>query len=89
MAAVEEIELKDPDVYVDGVPHASFRLLREHDPVHWHPEAAPNHGFWAITRHEDVVHVSKNPKVFSSGAGLTMLEEVEPESLEKRRSLID
>jgi cytochrome P450 len=27
--------------------------------------------------------------VFSSGEGLTMLEEVEPESLEKRRSLID
>ena len=29
MAAVEEIELKDPDVYLDGVPHESFRLDRK------------------------------------------------------------
>ncbi|MGI9186626.1 MAG: cytochrome P450, partial [Gaiellales bacterium] len=45
--------------------------------------------FWAITKHEDVVAFSNSPQVFSSGEGLTMLEEVEPDSLEKRRSLID
>ena len=83
------VDLVTPERWEEQVLHEDFALLRRESPVHWHPEAAPNHGFWAITRHEDVVHVSKNPKVFSSGAGLTMLEEVEPDSLEKRRSLID
>jgi cytochrome P450 len=27
-------------------------------------------GFWAVTRHEDVVHVSRNPDVFCSGQGV-------------------
>jgi cytochrome P450 len=27
-------------------------------------------GFWAVTRHEDVVHVSRNPDVFCSGRGV-------------------
>jgi len=83
------VDLITPELWEEQVLHDEFALLRREDPVHWHPEPAPNHGFWAITKHEDVVAVSKNPQVFSSGEGLTMLEEVEPESLEKRRSLID
>ena len=63
MATVDlsAIELKDPDVYLDGVPWESFRLLREHDPVHWHPEA-DGPGFWAITKHADLVAISKDPR---------------------------
>lgn len=89
MSAVESIDIVTPERWEERVLHEDLALLRRESPVHWHPEAAPNHGFWAITRHEDVVQVSKNPKVFSSGTGLTMLEEVEPDSIEKRRSLID
>ncbi len=84
-----DIDIVTPEIWEEAVPHETFRRLRHEDPVHWHPEPAPNHGFWAITRHDDVVAVSKNTAVFSSGEGLTMLEEVEPASIEKRRSLID
>ena len=84
----EQPDLLEGTFYTQD-PYPTYAWLREHDPVHWHPETAPDPGFWAITKHEDVVAVSKNPQVFSSGEGLTMLEEVEPESLEKRRSLID
>jgi cytochrome P450 len=86
---LSRVDLITPELWEEQVLHEEFALLRREDPVHWHPETPPNHGFWAITKHEDVVAVSKNPQVFSSGEGLTMLEEVEPESLEKRRSLID
>ena len=86
---LSRVDLVTPELWEERVLHDEFALLRREDPVHWHEERAPNHGFWAITKHEDVVAVSKNPQVFSSGEGLTMLEEVEPESLEKRRSLID
>jgi hypothetical protein len=67
------IELKDPDVYLHGVPHESFRLLREHDPVHWHPETAPDPGFWAITKHADVKRVSHEWETFSSELGATFI----------------
>ncbi len=86
---LSQIDILSPELWEEAVPHAAFAVLRARSPVHWHPEPAPNKGFWAITRHEDVVAVSKHPALYSSGAGLTMLEEVEPEALEARRSLID
>lgn len=86
---LSQVDIVSPELWEDHVPHEQFALLRRLDPVHWHPEPEPNHGFWAITRHADVIAVSKNTQVFSSGDGLTMLEEVEPEALDARRSLID
>ncbi len=59
------IDLKDPDLYLGGIPHDVFTRLRRECPVYWNPEK-DGPGFWAITRHEDVVQVSKNPKLFSS-----------------------
>ena len=35
---LEDIDLNDPEAYVDGVPHAAFAKLRRESPVHWHPE---------------------------------------------------
>ena len=35
--------------YAHGQPHEQFRWLREHDPVHRHPEP-DGPGFWALTR---------------------------------------
>jgi methyl-branched lipid omega-hydroxylase len=31
-------------------------------------------GYWAVTRHADILHVSKNAKVFSSAKGVTVLD---------------
>ncbi|HEY5072734.1 MAG TPA: cytochrome P450 [Caulobacteraceae bacterium] len=59
------IDLKDPDLYLGGTPHEAFAWLRAHDPVHWNPEAE-GPGFWAITRHADVLAVSTDPATFSS-----------------------
>lgn len=90
MATVDlsTIELKDPDVYLHGVPHESFRLLREHDPVHWHPES-DGPGFWAITKHADVVAISKDAARFSSAARFIYYEEIDEESMAMRRSMIE
>lgn len=90
MATVDlsAIELKDPDVYLDGVPWESFRLLREHDPVHWHPES-DGPGFWAITKHADLVAISKDPRRFSSAARFIYYEEIDEESMAIRRSMIE
>jgi cholest-4-en-3-one 26-monooxygenase len=72
-----EIDIIDPNVYEQGgIPHEQFKWLRDNDPVHWHydlNEGVP--GFWAVTRHEDVVTVSRNSQLFSSHVRTSMYEE--------------
>ena len=83
------IDFRNPDTYADGVPYESFRLLRQHDPVHWHPEQAPDPGFWAIMKHADIVAISKDAKLFSSAERFIYYEEIDAESMEIRRSMIE
>jgi cholest-4-en-3-one 26-monooxygenase len=78
--AIPGIDLVDPDVYVAGVPFESFRRLRAEAPVYWHPETEGS-GFWAITRYADVVHVSLNHRIFSSGSRGCFLFDPPPEEL--------
>ncbi|MFC5746899.1 cytochrome P450 [Actinomadura rugatobispora] len=91
MTRVSHVELVDPSVYeAGGVPHEHLTALREHAPVHRHhgdPEAeAPP--FWAVTRHADVVHVSRHPEVFSSYERLALFEEPAPEQLALQRMMM-
>jgi cholest-4-en-3-one 26-monooxygenase len=79
-----KIDIIDPRVYeYGGIPHKQFKWLRDNDPVHWHPD--PNEGvpgFWAITRHEDVVYASRHPELFSSHTRTSMFEEFSDEDIE-------
>ncbi|MEH3102222.1 cytochrome P450 [Sphingomonas adhaesiva] len=59
------VDLKDPALYEAGVPWDTFAALRRDDPVHWNPES-DGAGFWALTRHADIVEVSRQPQLFSS-----------------------
>lgn len=86
-----DIDLVDQDTYArDGVPHDQFRWLREHDPVYWHhgdhERGWP--GFWAVTRHEDVVHVSRHPELFSSYRRLALFDEPPTEDLAMQRLMM-
>jgi cytochrome P450 len=49
-----------PDVIAD--PYAYYGRLRAEDPVHWNEEYA----LWVITRHEDVVWMTRHHELFSS-----------------------
>jgi cholest-4-en-3-one 26-monooxygenase len=78
-----DIDLSDPKTFLDGVPHDYFRVLREQAPVQWQEECKlpvflPGPGYWALTRYDDVVFVSKNPDIFSSAAGTSALNELHP-----------
>ncbi len=82
-----DIDLSDPRTFLEGVPHAYYRVLREQDPVHFQAErklrgflAGP--GYWALTRYEDVQHVSKHPEIFSTERGTSSLNDL-PERLRK------
>ncbi|MDA8067152.1 MAG: cytochrome P450 [Actinomycetota bacterium] len=85
----EMIDLSDHDNFLAAVPYEAFARLRHEDPVHWNPEADGGRGFWAVTRYEDIRTVHRNPDVFSSEIGGTSLEDLEPEHIEARKSMID
>jgi linalool 8-monooxygenase len=61
----DEIDFRDPDLYLRGTPHELFTRLRHEDPVHWNPER-DGRGFWSITKYDDITAISKNPRLFSS-----------------------
>ncbi|MGW2488925.1 cytochrome P450 [Streptomyces sp. NPDC001606] len=76
----------DPRRYAAGVPYDDYRVLRDHHPVAWQEEpevlgwpAGP--GFWAVTRHADVVRVLKDAATFSSYLGATQIRDPEPADL--------
>jgi cytochrome P450 len=76
----------DPRQYATGVPYDAYRVLRDHHPVTRQDEpdvlgwpAGP--GFWAVTRHADVVRVLKDSTTYSSHIGATQIRDPDPEDL--------
>jgi cytochrome P450 len=59
--------LHDPAFHA-GDPFQAFARLRAESPVHWHDTP----GFWAITRHDDVLAVSRDPATFCSSRGVLL-----------------
>jgi cytochrome P450 len=88
MPTLDSIDLSH-DAFVDRVPHETFALLRREDPVHWVDEPDGGRGYWAVTRYEDIRAVHRDVETFSSEIGGTSLEDLEPEQIEARKSMID
>lgn len=68
------------DVSLDDLvadPYPTYRVLREHHPVAWVPEADR----YLVTRHDDIVGVERDPKVFSSAETPSNLTRVMGETL--------
>jgi cytochrome P450 len=87
--ALGEIDLVNPDTYVDRVPFEWFDRLRHEHPVIWHPEPEPNHGFWAVTRYDDLTAIHMDWETYSSELGAVSLEELDDEQLAIRRSMLE
>ncbi len=83
------IDLVDPDSYREQVPFEWFDYLRRESPLFWHEEPLPNHGFWAVTRHEDLIHVHLHPEIFSTQVGAVALDEPDDEELRIRRTMLE
>ncbi len=81
------VDLTDPDQFVGGVPHETFRRLRAEAPVAWHPERK-GPGFWVVSKWADVRAVSLDQATFSSWKGGVMLRELGPEREEAQREML-
>ncbi|MDX1734409.1 MAG: cytochrome P450, partial [Halioglobus sp.] len=80
-----QIDVYSPDSYTRGIPHEQFAWLRANDPVHWqrHPEG---YGYWVLSRHADVLQVSRDSKTFSSERGFVMVDDLPPDILDMARN---
>ncbi|MHB8669643.1 MAG: cytochrome P450 [Acidimicrobiales bacterium] len=82
-----DVDLADKDNFVPGVPHEMFETLRREAPVFWHPEP-DGAGFWAVTRHADVVTVNRDNELFSSYRGTALIMDAPGELLEQQRLMM-
>ena len=83
---LSEVDIYDPDNFVEAVPHEMFATLRREAPVFKHAKPDGSH-FWCVTRHEDLVHVNRDSKVFSSWLGGATLDMTE-DNLETQRMMM-
>ncbi len=83
-----EADITSHDTYLSGFPHATFKRLREKNPVAWVDEGDDGAGFWAITKHADIIEVSRDYKRFTAARGIR-IEEMADDELDARRTLME
>ncbi|HEX5267802.1 MAG TPA: cytochrome P450 [Acidimicrobiales bacterium] len=95
---LESIDLSDLEFW--SVPleerNAAFETLRNERPLAFfaEPDTVPDWievgpGYWAVTRHADVVEASRQPEIFCSGRGATSVPDMPDMFLEFFGSMIN
>ncbi|MGH7787642.1 MAG: cytochrome P450, partial [Candidatus Binatia bacterium] len=81
MSDLSRIDIISNETYADGYPHDGWTRLRREAPVYWYerPGVQP---FWAITKHADLVAISKQPKLFENAPRLAVFPGLETEVAE-------
>ena len=81
------LRLVDPRCYAEhGYPHALWAELRREAPVRFfEPPGWPS--FWAITKHADIVEISKQSDVFLNAPGMTLVRKRETASDATRQQI--
>jgi cytochrome P450 len=82
-AELKPIDLVEPSLYANGVPHELFRELREERSLHWHgpidlpnnltPDGAHSDGFWAVLGHTEIAEINRDWERFSAADGPTLI----------------
>ncbi|HAP74541.1 MAG TPA: cytochrome P450 [Acidimicrobiaceae bacterium] len=79
--ALGSFDLSDPAFWTAprDVREGAFATLRREQPVAWFDEwefegnpFPKGPGYWALSSHDDIWHVSRNPQLFSSGKGVNI-----------------
>lgn len=81
------VDLFDPDSYVGAPPHAYLSHLRDTQPV-FRQAMADGGACWAVLRHADLVHVAREPVLFSASEGGVVVEDLDPEALAMMRHML-
>lgn len=87
LRAARSIDVISAAAFADGHPWEQYAWLRANAPVYRHPDPYGDF-FWALTKHEDVQAVSRNPRIFSSYARGVMVEESDDAALGGQRQMM-
>ncbi len=87
MTTETRVDLYSPSTYQQSMPHEAFTALRGEQPVVWQPEPDGT-GYWAFTRYEDIVTISSDNSLFSSGRGGTNIEDQPEEAMALLRTIL-
>jgi len=94
--SLDQIRLGDPEFWKHPpeIREGAFQLLRRARPISFHEEVydrvfEPGPGFWALSRHADILHAGTHPKLFCSGKSATSIADMPQEFLEFFGSMIN
>ncbi len=86
---LSDVNLTNLDYFVDNEAWGMFDTLRAEDPLHWQDEPdSDGHGFWSVTRYDDIEMVNKDGETFTS-TKFVNLEEPPAEFQDLRRSILE
>lgn len=77
-------DISSHDAFSNGVPHATFKRMRDEDPMAWSDSADGSRGFWSITRHADILEYNKQFDLLSSARGIRLEDQSEEEYIARR-----
>jgi cholest-4-en-3-one 26-monooxygenase len=80
-----QIDVYNPDNYTSGIPHDQFAWLRTNAPIYWHQHPA-GHGYWVLSKHADMLAVSRDHNTFSAETGFVMVDDLPPDILDMTRN---
>jgi cholest-4-en-3-one 26-monooxygenase len=87
-ASPEKIDLSDLGLFANGTPHEVFRRLRRENPIFWNEQPGGS-GFWALTRHADVMQVSRDSETFSNERHGIMIYDESFETSGRERTMLE
>ena len=81
-------DFTDPDLYAVRVPQDEFAELRHSAPVWWNPQRRgiggfDDGGFWAVTRHADIVEISRDSDTYSTWENTAIIRHADGASREQ------
>ncbi|MBW2668256.1 MAG: cytochrome P450 [Deltaproteobacteria bacterium] len=83
-ASLNDLELVNNETYAaDGYPHEAWAVLRREAPVYWY-ERDVKVPFWAITKHEDIRWISRQPERMLNAPRLAVFPEFAPPEEDER-----
>jgi cytochrome P450 len=96
-ASLDAIDLSTPEFWAKSIPEREgvFQKLRREDPIRkfkeidFIPGLPVGDGFYAITRHADILEMSRQPELFCSSRGATSINDLPTEMLEFYGSMIN
>jgi len=87
---LSSLDLVGPDTYArHGYPHAAWARLRREAPIFWCEPGGDCTPFYAVTKHADVVRISRQPQLLQNGPRLAVFPEGKPPKERIARHLLN